>query len=102
MARPPIVGFMVVIFATYSGAASAQHSVLVLHPDETRTFDAAHRGDTVSCEGLRLTVQRTPTHAHISGVALQRLMYRQVYSAGLVLSVAAPLQHLVIATCKRR
>jgi hypothetical protein len=102
MARPVIVGFVVLIFAIFAGSASAQHRAFILRPGETRTFAAVNRGDTVSCGGLRLTVQRTPTYAHVRGVALERLIYRYAYGPGLVLSVAAPQGHRVTATCKRR
>jgi hypothetical protein len=102
MARPLIIGFVVLIFASFVGAASAQHRVLVIHPGETHTFTATHRGDTVSCGSLHLTVQLTPTYAHIRGETIKRLAYRYVYSQTLVLSVAAPQHHLITATCKRR
>jgi hypothetical protein len=49
MTRPLIVAFVVMIFAIFTGSASAQHRVLLLHPGETRTFDAVNRGDTVLC-----------------------------------------------------
>ncbi len=102
MTRPLIVAFVVMIFAIFAGSASAQHRVLLLHPGETRTFDEVNRGDTVLCGGLHLTVQRTPTYAHIRGMALKRLMYRYAYGPGLVLSFAAPQPHRVTAKCKRR
>jgi hypothetical protein len=102
MARSIIVGFVVAIFAIFTGSASAQHRVLLLHPGETRTFDAVNRGDTVLCRGLHLTVQRTPSYTHVRGAAFRRLGYRYVYGNGLVLSFAAPQPHRVTATCKRR
>jgi hypothetical protein len=102
VARPLLVAFVVVIFATFAGSASAQHRALLLHPGETRTFDAVNRGDIVSCGELRLTVQRTPTYAHIRGIAVERLMYRYAFGPGLVLSFSAPQQHRVTATCNRR
>jgi hypothetical protein len=74
----------------------------VLHPGETRRFMAVHRRDTVSCGGLHLTVQSTPSYAHIDGLDRKRLIYRYAYARGLLLSFSAPQQHLVIATCRRR
>jgi hypothetical protein len=102
MARSVIVGLVVAMAsATGTTAASAQHRDLVIRPGQTRAFTAAHRGDTVSCEGLRLTIQSTPTYAHTPGIG-KRLAFHYAYAPGLVLSVRAPEQRLVIATCKRR
>jgi hypothetical protein len=97
-----VLGGLVVVSATLAGAASAQRRDLVLHPGQTRTFIGVHRGDTVSCKGLRLTVQMTPSYAHIRGATRRRLIFRYADAAGLVLSVATPQQHRVAATCERR